>query len=176
MKRRRRSGLSTFGIGLVSLIVITVGTYLGFTKSIPFVPHYEIKAAFKSANNLKKGSPVRIAGVEVGKVTAIERARPGDNGTLVTMQIKDNGLPLHQDATFKIRPRIFLEGNFFVDIQPGTPSAPLIKDGYTIPVNQTSAPVQLDQILTTLQSSTRKDLQKLLRELSTGFNGGGAAG
>ena len=34
------------------------------------------------------------------------------------------GLPIHKDATFKIRPRIFLEGNFFVDVTPGTPSAP----------------------------------------------------
>src|SRR3954449_13448278 len=120
MRRRRRSGLSTFTIGLVALIVIAVGTYLGFTKSIPFLPHYEVKVAFKSANNLKKASPVRIAGVEVGKVTKIERARPGDNAALVTMQINDNGRPLHRDATFKIRPRIFLEGNFFVDFTQGS--------------------------------------------------------
>src|SRR5215210_6508253 len=109
MKRRRRSGVSTFTVGLVALIVIAVGTYLGFTKSIPFRSHYEVKAAFKSANNLRNASPVRIAGVEVGKVTKIERARKGDNGALVTMQIQDKGRPLHEDATFKIRPRIFLE-------------------------------------------------------------------
>ena len=39
----------------------------------------------------------------------------------------------------QIRPRIFLEGNFFVDIHPGSPSAPKLGDGDTIPVNQTSA-------------------------------------
>ena len=38
----------------------------------------------------------------------------------------------------KIRPRIFLEGNFFVDLKPGTPSAPDVKDDGTIPVTQTS--------------------------------------
>ena len=42
-------------------------------ESIPFRSHYEVKAAFKSANNLRNGSPVRIAGVEVGKVTKVER-------------------------------------------------------------------------------------------------------
>ena len=36
--------------------------------------HYEIKAAFETSNNLRTGSPVRIAGVEVGKVTGVERA------------------------------------------------------------------------------------------------------
>src|SRR3954453_1241436 len=175
MKRRRRSGLSTFAVGLIALIVITVGTYLGFTKSIPFVPHYEIKAAFKSANNLKKGSPVRIAGVEVGKVTTIERAHPGDNGALVTMQIKDNGRPLHPDATFKIRPRIFLEGNFFVDVTQGTSGKEVAAD-HVFPVNQTATPVQFDQVLTALQSDTREDLRTLLREYAAGLKGRGARG
>ena len=39
------------------------------------------------------------------------------------MEIKDAALPIHEDAELKIRPRIFLEGNFFVDLQPGTPAA-----------------------------------------------------
>ena len=38
------------------------------------------------------------------------------------MRIQDKGRPLHPDAHFKIRPRIFLEGNFFVDVTPGTSS------------------------------------------------------
>ena len=40
------------------------------------------------------------------------------------MEIDEEGLPIHRDATLKIRPRIFLEGNFFVDLRPGSPSAP----------------------------------------------------
>src|SRR3954449_11196324 len=119
-RRRSRGGVSTFTVGLVALVVIAIGTFLGFTKKIPFRSHYEVKAAFKSANNLKKAAPVRIAGVEVGKVTKIERVHPGDNGALVTMRINDNGRPLHRDATFKVRPRIFLEGNFFVDFTQGS--------------------------------------------------------
>ena len=75
--RRRRGGMSTFTVGMIALVVTLVGVYLGFTKSIPFRHHYEVKAAFKSANNLRKASPVRIAGVEVGKVTKIERGASG---------------------------------------------------------------------------------------------------
>src|SRR5436189_240026 len=77
MKRRRRSGMSTFTIGMIAIVVTMIAVYLGFTKTIPFVSHYEVKVAFKSANNLRKAAPVRIAGVEVGKVTKIERARKG---------------------------------------------------------------------------------------------------
>ena len=69
----------------------------------------------------------------------------------------------------KIRPRIFLEGNFFVDLSPGTPSAPTIDDGDTIPITQTATPVQFDQVLTTFQSDTRTALQKTLEGLGTGL-------
>src|SRR5215203_3577031 len=134
--RKRRGGMSVVTVGRVALVVTVVGVYLGFTKSIPFRSHYEVKAAFKSANNLRKASPVRIAGVEVGKVVKVERAHRGDTGAIVTMRIQDKGRPLHEDAQFKIRPRIFLEGNFFVDVTPGT-SGKEVADNHTFPVNQT---------------------------------------
>src|SRR6476619_7898759 len=132
--RRRRGGMSTFTVGMIALVVTLVGVYLGFTKSIPFRHHYTVTAAFLSANNLKKASPVRIAGVEVGKVTKIERASKGANGAIVTMQIQDKGRPIHEDATFKIRPRIFLEGNFFVDVTQGHGGQQVPKD-HVFPVH-----------------------------------------
>ena len=149
-------------------------TYLGFTKAIPFRHHYEIKAVFKTSNNLRPNSFVRIAGVNVGKVTDVQHLRKGEPQAIVTMRIDKNGLPLHKDATFAIRPRIFLEGNFFVDIQPGTPNAPTIHDGETFPVNQTKTPVQFDQILTALQTDTRADLRVVLREYGRAVDRGGA--
>ena len=63
------------------------------------------------------------------------------------MGIRTRALPVHEDATLKVRPRLFLEGNFFVDLHPGTPSAPKLDDGGTIPLSQTATPVQLDQVL-----------------------------
>jgi hypothetical protein len=91
------------------------------------------------------------------------------------MEIQDSGLPIHKDATMKIRPRIFLEGNFFVDLQPGSPSAPDVKSGDTLPINQTSTPVQLGDLLTALQSDTRSDLKTLIYEYAVkGLGNGGA--
>ena len=46
------------------------------------------------------------------------------------MEISDEGLPIHQDATMSLRPRLFLEGNLFVDLRPGTPAAPDAPDGF----------------------------------------------
>ncbi len=70
----------------------------------------------------------------------------------------------------EIRPRIFLEGNFFLDVKPGSPSAPEVPDGGTIPITQTATAVQLDQILTTLQAPDRENLSKLLRGYGEALN------
>jgi phospholipid/cholesterol/gamma-HCH transport system substrate-binding protein len=168
---RRRSNAF---VGVVALAVIAVAVLLAWSKQLPFQSHYEIKAAFETSNNIRPGSPVRIAGVDVGKVTGVERA--GRDGAVLTMRIADEGRPVHADATAKIRPRIFLEGNFFVDLTAGSPSAPELEDGDTLPVQQTATPVQLDEVLTALQSDTREDLKVLLHEYGTALEGAGGRG
>src|SRR4029077_4862434 len=66
-----------------------------------------------------------------------------------------------------IRPRIFLEGNFFVELDPGSPSAAEMDSGATIPVSRTSTGVQLDEVLSALQSPVRADLSRLLESYGT---------
>jgi phospholipid/cholesterol/gamma-HCH transport system substrate-binding protein len=147
--------------GAVFLIVLAILVYFGFTKHIPFKHGYRLNGAFNTAVNIAPKSPVRIAGVDVGKVTSVKRE--GNTGD-VAMEIEGKGLPIHSDATLKIRPRIFLEGNFYVELQPGTPSARTLSSGATIPVAQTSDPVQLDQVLDALNTDTRANLQTFLIE------------
>ena len=166
-KRLRKRNNVRFAIGV--LLIAIVGCYLGFTKNIPFTGGYRFNAVFTSANSIRIGSPVRIAGVDVGKVVEVSRYEDSSSAK-VTMEMQDNGLPIHKDAQLKIRPRIFLEGNFFVDLRPGTPEAPDVSDGGTIPVTQTSTPVQLDQVLTSLQYKPREDLQVLLTQLGVGLD------
>jgi phospholipid/cholesterol/gamma-HCH transport system substrate-binding protein len=165
----RRKPRSPVAIGLIALAVIGVLVFLGWTKDIPFTQPYEVNAVFQSANSIRPGSPVRIAGVDVGKVKSVE-PQEGTDAAVVVLQIDDDGLPLHADATAKIRPRIFLEGNFFVDLKTGSPSAPELEKGDTIKVTQTATPVQLDQVLTSLQSDTRQDLKDVLNSLAVALN------
>jgi phospholipid/cholesterol/gamma-HCH transport system substrate-binding protein len=147
--------------GAVFLVVLAIVVYFGFTKHIPFKHGFRLNAVFNSALNIQPKSPVRIAGVTVGKVSAVRRE--GNTG-LVTMEIEGKGLPIHSDATLKIRPRIFLEGNFFVELEPGSPSAKDVSSGDTIPVTQTADPVQFDQVLDALNTDTRTNLQTFLAE------------
>jgi hypothetical protein len=81
------------------------------------------------------------------------------------MQINPNGLPIHADATAGILTRIFLEGNFYVDLHPGSPAAPVLASGATLPAASASGPVQLDRVLAALNSSARANLQTLVQGL-----------
>jgi phospholipid/cholesterol/gamma-HCH transport system substrate-binding protein len=169
--------MTPFRAGVLALTLLAVFSYFGFTKANPFANPYELEAVFRTANNLKPNSPVRIAGVDVGKVKSVEPVDRATGGARVKMELEDKGLPIHEDAHLKIRPRIFLEGNFFVDLQPGSPSAPELEDGGTIPMNQTAAPVQFGDLLTALQSDTREDLKTFLDEYGAkGLGNGGAEG
>jgi phospholipid/cholesterol/gamma-HCH transport system substrate-binding protein len=157
-----RFRLSNVAIGIITVLIFTIGPYLAFTKHIPFTGHgYTISAVFENAVKISKRSPVRIAGVEVGQVLRIER---DGNATRVVFTVSDNGRPVKEDAAATIRPRIFIEGNFFIDLDPGSPSSKEMPDGGTIPVTRTGTSVQLDQVLTSLQSPEREDLTAVLEK------------
>jgi len=172
-------------IGLIMVALIAVGSFLAYTKKLPWSHGYTVKAVFTTAENVRVKSPVRIAGVNVGVVTGVEHlssddpdfqaatggstqpapgGATGQQAAIVTMEISDEGRPIKEDATFRLRPRLFLEGNMFVDVHPGSPESPEAPDGHVFPMSQASASVQLDQVLTTLQSNVRRNLQIFLKE------------
>jgi phospholipid/cholesterol/gamma-HCH transport system substrate-binding protein len=169
--------LPNYAVGLIAIFLVIFGLYLAFTKQLPFVgPGYQVKGVFRNAQNIAIKSPVRIAGVNVGTVTDVQPL-PSSNAAEVTMQISDAGRPIHEDARIQLRPRLFLEGNLFADVHPGSPSSPEAPNGFTFPIQQTSNSVQLDQVLTTLQSDVRGNLQLLLQNVGDAFQKyGGAEG
>jgi phospholipid/cholesterol/gamma-HCH transport system substrate-binding protein len=175
VRRARTSGrLSNFAAGLLSLVLIVSACWVIFGGPVPFRGGWELKAVVTGAHEVHTRTPVRIAGVEVGKVKTVERHKGGT--ALITMELRDHALPLHEDATLKVRPRIFLEGNFFLDIQPGTPSAPTVEEGHTIPISHTAVPVQLDEILASLKRPVRDDLQSLVHAWAVAVDERGGGG
>jgi phospholipid/cholesterol/gamma-HCH transport system substrate-binding protein len=174
--------LSNVQIGLIAIVLTFIGFYLAFTKSIPFAGHgYELKAVVADAQNIRAKSPVRISGVDVGQVTGVQHLTDangnGEDAAVVTMDLKDTALPVRQDSTLQLRPRLFLEGNLFVDLHPGSPSAPELDSGSVLPETQTSSSVQFDEVLTSLQAPVRQDLQIFLKEFGGALDKyGGAKG
>jgi phospholipid/cholesterol/gamma-HCH transport system substrate-binding protein len=80
MGRARFAGMSPLRAGLIAIVLLVVVTYFAFAKHVPFVTsHYQLKAVFANASNLRPNSTVRIAGVDVGKVKSISAYK--ENGT-----------------------------------------------------------------------------------------------
>ena len=190
--------LPNWAVGLILIVVVAVGSLFAYTKKLPWSDPYEVQAVFETAQNLRPKSPVRIAGIQVGEVTKVEHLTDddpalqadatgnaddplpddgpsGSQAALVTMTIDEEGLPLHEDATFQLRPRLFLEGNLFVDTKPGSPDAEETDEGHTFPVQQTSTSVQIDQVFTTLQSDVRANLQAFLDQFGNALTKYGGA-
>jgi phospholipid/cholesterol/gamma-HCH transport system substrate-binding protein len=187
-QRPGRRGMSPFAAGAVAIVVVLIVSYFAYTKSNPFDDPYELNFVVRSANELKQRSPVRVAGVDVGKVTKVEPIprderdllpeRADESFARVTMRIDDEeALPIKEDATIKIRNRIFLEGNYFVELHPGSPSAAELESGETLPPNQADFPTQQHQVLQdVLRRDQREDFRIIFEELSTALEGAGAAG
>ena len=176
-RRPRVSGPDRFaqhpGIALaVSVALLAALAYGAFVRRLPGTHHFTISALVSSSEGLISGSPVREAGINVGQVGGLA---PGpDHTARVTMEIDPTGLPIHSDATARVRPRVFLEGDFYVDLAPGSPVAPAMGDGATIPLSHTTVEVQADQIFSTFPSSIRAGQATLLHELNLSLLGGGA--
>ncbi len=162
---RNYRGPQPWILGGVVALVLAALLYLAFAKELPWASDgYTLKATFENATTLRETAPVRIAGVTVGEVKAVEGTGAGAE---VTFTVEEDGQPIHSDAQAEIRPRLFLEGNFFVDLQPGSPSASELDDGGEIPITQTSTAVQLDEVLALLQEPQRRGLQRLLKGYGT---------
>lgn len=154
--------------GIIGIVVLSILIYFAFTKSIPFKSGYQISAYFTNAANIRPAAKVRIAGVNIGKVVSVKTV-PGSM-TQVVMEVNKDALPIRRDATAQIQFRIFLEGNPFINLSPGTPGSPEIKSGGSIPATQTSGPVQLDQLFSAVNSDARKGLESIFTEIGTALN------
>ena len=102
---RKQQRLSRFRAGVIGIVALALLAYGAYTKfANPFASKFTVHALFSSANGLGPDSLVRIAGVNVGRVTAVSTV-PGCKlgGTQtsqcqaanVTMEIDPQGLPLH---------------------------------------------------------------------------------
>jgi phospholipid/cholesterol/gamma-HCH transport system substrate-binding protein len=131
---------------------------------------HRLVAQFVDASPLIAGNDVKIDGVKVGTVTSLKVV-----GGLaqVTMSLTDAAYPLHTDATATVRP-VTLLGERYVDLQRGSASAPLLKDGQVLTTAHTGQATDLDQILNALDDPTGTALAALVTTLGEGAQGNGA--
>jgi phospholipid/cholesterol/gamma-HCH transport system substrate-binding protein len=154
----------------LSCIGLMIFVWTQFGGTIPFSPEgYRIHALFKETGLLVPNADVRISGVNVGKVTAVQ-AR-GVN-SYVTIDIKQAYAPIPVDSRAILRQKTLL-GEAYVELSPGTGSGPKFHDGGTIPATQVESTQALDQVLGSFDRPTQRELQALLDGTATALAGRG---
>ncbi|MFJ8812940.1 MlaD family protein [Amycolatopsis thermoflava] len=130
----------------------------------------ELTAMFTDASPLIPGNLIRMDGIEVGEIEDVS-LRNGQ--AAVRMKLDRAVLPLHQDASAKIRP-VTLLGERFIDLDRGTPQSPVLSPGQVITADRTSRAVDLDEVLNSLDDPTGTALAALVTTLGEGTAGQGA--
>jgi phospholipid/cholesterol/gamma-HCH transport system substrate-binding protein len=114
--------IAVFAIVMAAILIFAVGGGGGF-----FWQNYTLKVRFDNVAGLAEGSPVRVAGVEVGSVNNVELS---GNGVEVWFDIKDEMRPLVTDRSVASIGSISLLGEGAVDISPGQGGTPIPDWGY----------------------------------------------
>ena len=129
---------------------------------------YVVRAEFADAAGLRDHSQVKLGGVKVGSVASMT-VTPRDTA-LVTLHL--DGTRIGAGARALVRP-VNLLGEKYVDLEPGDQRRPQPSRA-RIPLARTGTPVELDQLLNTLDASTRVRLQILIHESGEALVGRGA--
>jgi virulence factor Mce-like protein len=168
-KRRGRQKRRLHPLAIAAIVIFATAfiTFYAFNQGLPFTHSYTLYTMVGNSVNVRSGSPVRIAGIDVGSV---EGASPAGRVTKIAFTVNSTALPIHRDATIRIRDRLFLEGGYYLQLDPGSPAAPALHDGDTIPESQTSTPVQFYAVLSTFDAATRASLKSSLNTFNQGFN------
>ncbi len=177
MKRAIRTHLTDFAAILV-LVVAAVGAAAYILNHerlrFPFIQAAPItmNAAFSTAQAVTpgQGQSVRVSGVQIGSIGGVSLR---DGIAVVQMQIDPQYKHLiHTNATALLRPRTGLQ-DMFIELDPGSGSAPVAKPGFTIPVSNTLPAINVDEILASLDSDTRAYLSLLVNGAGQGLKNNG---
>jgi phospholipid/cholesterol/gamma-HCH transport system substrate-binding protein len=175
MRRRLRGQLAN----VIALVVIfALGAFaagyvlLHERLPVPFANTYDVSAALTAADGVVPGlgQPVNVAGVQVGSISG---ARVQDGLALLTLQINRDQVPhIYANADVTLEPITPL-GDLEIDLSPGGPPATPIASNATLGVGQTIAPIQLEDLLSSLDGDTRAWLASLIGALGEGVGGQG---
>jgi len=177
MKRAIRNHLRDF----IAIIVLTgvslfVANYILQNQRLrlPYLEPepYTLKAEMSTAQSVTpgQGQTVRVAGIRIGDIAKTELRNGRATVTLHLDQKYRN--VVREDATALLRPRTGLK-DMFLELNPGSKSADLMKEGDTIPVSNTLPDVNPDEILAQLDTDTRDYVRLLLDGAGEGLRGRG---
>ncbi len=148
---------------LISLVVMGAVIFLLGNERRLFQQHSDMRTSFKDVAGLSRGSPVRMGGVDIGRVVGVAYGEnPEDHTIFVEMLIvSDEAKRIRRDSVATVEGKGLL-GDKMVVITPGsmTTSAPM-REGEVIPSRESQ---DIEAIIGKLKD-TAADAGKVMQNL-----------
>ena len=155
----------------LSCFALALFLWITFGGPLPLKPEgYRVTVPFDEATQLAVESDVRISGVPVGKVKAVELS---DSGLAeATIELDSRYAPIPTDTRAMLRTKTLL-GETFVELTPGDGQGETLEEGGDLPRAQVADSVQLDEIWRTFDARTRDAFRVWMQGTSASLRGRG---
>jgi phospholipid/cholesterol/gamma-HCH transport system substrate-binding protein len=174
LRRYARTIAALAGIWVVAAVV---GVYIvahengEFPRWLPIVGDnpYVVSAELPTAQGVipGQGQLVEVAGVVVGRVSKVHLER---GVAVLSLHLQRGKVQLFRNASILLRPRTLLK-DMILQVTPGTPAAGALREGDRIPVANTLADVNVDDLLSALDTDTQSALMALAQGAGQGIGG-----
>ena len=142
-----------------------------FGGPLPLKPkEYRFTAAFPRTLALTEQSDVRISGVEVGHVVAVNLGK--DGYTHATIELSSQYAPIRANTHAILRQKTLL-GETYVQLIPQGRTGPYLGDGAQLADSNVEPFVTLDDILSLLNRKTRRNFQAWMQYQAAAIAGRG---
>ncbi len=173
-KSQKNIGFSQLRVGIFVLFGLAVLGFLILNSTgdfNPFAERLKLRARFTSADGLREGAEVQLAGVNIGKVTQI-RLLPPDNPedakieAILSVDTTLDGKAITQrirtDSTAQLIATSVLANDKMINITPGTPEGSAVSTNHVL---DSSAAISINQL-----TQTGNDLLQQINKLAVPTN------
>jgi phospholipid/cholesterol/gamma-HCH transport system substrate-binding protein len=155
----------------LSVFAIGIFLWVSFGGQLPLKPQsYRFKLPLTEGPNLVTESDVRISGVDVGKVKK-ETLDKGGARSIAEIELEEQYAPIPADTRAILREKT-LAGESYIELSPGSPRAPTLKEDSTLPQAQVEEAVQFDEILRIFDPETKQAYREWMAGSAEAIEGG----
>jgi virulence factor Mce-like protein len=130
---------------------------------------YRFEVQMPESPLLVNEAPVRMAGLDVGKVK--EKSLETEGGQTVVVEMDSDFAPIPADSRVTLRQKSLL-GQIYIEISPGSKDAPKLEDGGKLEQANVQDPVDFDEVISTFDKPTRDNYRGWIKELAKAIRNG----
>jgi phospholipid/cholesterol/gamma-HCH transport system substrate-binding protein len=169
LTRMVRLKLVAFLVIGATVLAYTFFHYADLGRYVGLRGYYVVRLELTNAGGIFPDADVTYRGVSVGRVGAVNLTATGVEADL---DISDSAPPI-PDRLHAAVADLSAVGEQYVDLRPAASSGPYLADGSVIPVRDTSLPLPVTSLLTSINALSTSlplgSLRTVMNELSTGL-------